>query len=163
MIRAPQHLVWTALVSALAVTTVLATAGIASPAAPSPSAVAGAGWTGTWASAPQNGGSSFSQQTIRQIVHTSIGGTVARIRLSNAFGSKPLTVNDVHLAQAGSGSSIVSGSDHPVTFGGSTSITIPAGGTGLSDTAYDSGDHLHPNNAGHQAIGNSVNLGLFTH
>jgi hypothetical protein len=28
--------------------------------------------------------------------------------------------------------------------------------------AYDSGDHLHPNNAGYQAIGNAVNLGLFT-
>jgi hypothetical protein len=28
--------------------------------------------------------------------------------------------------------------------------------------AYDSGDHLHPNDAGYQAIGNAVNLGLFT-
>ncbi|MEY9861717.1 hypothetical protein ABH935_007360 [Catenulispora sp. GAS73] len=28
--------------------------------------------------------------------------------------------------------------------------------------AYDSGDHLHPSNAGYQAIGNAVNLGLFT-
>jgi hypothetical protein len=27
--------------------------------------------------------------------------------------------------------------------------------------AYDSGDHLHPNQAGLQAISNSVNLGWF--
>jgi lysophospholipase L1-like esterase len=91
-------------------------------------------WTGTWATAPQSGGSSFSQQTIRQIVHTSISGTIARLQLSNAFGTTALTVSDVHLAEAGSGSAIVSGTDHTVTFGGSSSVTIPAGGTGISDT-----------------------------
>lgn len=91
-------------------------------------------WTGTWATAPQSGGDTFSGQTIRQIVHTSISGTEARLQLSNAFGSAPLTISDVHVAQAGSGSAIVSGTDHAVTFGGSSSVTIPAGGTGISDT-----------------------------
>jgi len=28
--------------------------------------------------------------------------------------------------------------------------------------AYDSGDHLHPNDAGYAAMGNSIDLGLFT-
>jgi lysophospholipase L1-like esterase len=91
-------------------------------------------WTGTWATAPQSGGASFDQQTIRQIVHTSISGTVARIEISNAFGTAPLTVSDVHIALAGSGSAITSGTDHTVTFGGSTTTTIAAGGTGISDT-----------------------------
>jgi lysophospholipase L1-like esterase len=91
-------------------------------------------WTGTWATAPQSGGDTFSGQTIRQIVHTSISGTEARLQLSNAFGSSPLTISDVHVAEAGSGSAIVSGTDHTVTFGGSSSVTIPAGGTGISDT-----------------------------
>ncbi|MDX3103470.1 hypothetical protein ACIBO5_51430 [Nonomuraea angiospora] len=44
-------------------------------------------WTGTSAAAPQQGDASFNQQTIRQIMHTSIGGTSARIQLSNAFGT----------------------------------------------------------------------------
>lgn len=91
-------------------------------------------WTGTWATSPQSGGNTFAQQTIRQVVRTSISGTVARLQLSNAFGSAPLTIGDVHIAEAGSGSSIVSGTDHTVTFGGSSSVTIPAGGTGISDT-----------------------------
>jgi lysophospholipase L1-like esterase len=26
---------------------------------------------------------------------------------------------------------------------------------------YDSGDHLHPNDAGYQAMGNAINLNLF--
>jgi lysophospholipase L1-like esterase len=96
---------------------------------------AGGYWTGTWAAAPQSGGTSFSRQTIRQIVHTSISGTVARLQLSNAFGATPLTVSDVHIAQAGSGSSIVAGTDHSVTFGGTSSVTIPAGGSIAGDTA----------------------------
>ncbi|HEX3782079.1 MAG TPA: SGNH/GDSL hydrolase family protein [Pseudonocardiaceae bacterium] len=91
-------------------------------------------WTGTWATAVESGSDSFNQQTVRQIVHTSIGGTVARIQLSNAFGTAPLTVGDVHIAQAGSGSAITAGTDHQVTFGGSASVTIPAGGTAASDT-----------------------------
>jgi lysophospholipase L1-like esterase len=90
-------------------------------------------WTGTWASAPEAGGDTFSGQTIRQVVHTSISGGSARLQLSNAFGSAPLTVSDVHIAQAGSGSAVVGGTDHAVMFGGSATVTIPAGGTGISD------------------------------
>jgi lysophospholipase L1-like esterase len=96
---------------------------------------AAAGWTGTWSASPQSGGASFNRQTLRQIVHTSIGGTAARVQLSNAFGSQPVTVADVHVAQRTSGSSIATGTDRPVTFGGATSVTIPAGGTAVSDQA----------------------------
>ena len=90
-------------------------------------------WTGTWSVSPESGGQSFGQQTLRQIVHTSIGGTSAQVQVSNVFGSAPLVVADVHVALRSSGSTIVSGSDHTVTFGGQTSITIPAGGLAISD------------------------------
>jgi GDSL-like Lipase/Acylhydrolase family len=101
-------------------------------------------WTGTWSVAPQQGSidSSFnnlSQQTLRQILHTSIGGSSARIEISNAFGNQPLVVGDVHLAMAvvnqdGSPtSSTVAGTDHAVTFSGSSLVTIPAGETLASD------------------------------
>ena len=91
-------------------------------------------WTGTWATAPESGGDTFSGQTIRQVVRTSISGTETRLQLSNAFGTSALNVSDVQIAEAGSGSSIVAGTDHAVTFGGSSSVSIPAGGTGISDT-----------------------------
>jgi hypothetical protein len=90
-------------------------------------------WTGTWSVSPESGGQSLGQQTLRQIVHTSIGGTSAQVQVSNVFGSAPLVVADVHVALRSSGSTIVSGSDHTVTFGGQTSITIPAGGLAISD------------------------------
>jgi lysophospholipase L1-like esterase len=97
-------------------------------------AAAAAGpWTGTWSASPQSGGGAFNQQTLRQIVHTSIGGTSARLQLSNAFGTQPLAVADVHIAQRTSGSSVATGTDRQVTFGGATSTTIPAGGTAVSD------------------------------
>jgi lysophospholipase L1-like esterase len=90
-------------------------------------------WTGTWAAAPQASSTRFNRQTVRQIVHTSISGTAARIQLSNAFGSQPVVISDVHLARRKAGSSIDRRSDHMVTFGGSTSVTIPVGGTAISD------------------------------
>jgi lysophospholipase L1-like esterase len=67
-------------------------------------------------------------------VHTSISGTAARVQISNAFGSQPLQVSDVHIAQRSSGSSIVAGTDHVVTFGGQGSVTIAAGAVAVSDS-----------------------------
>jgi hypothetical protein len=117
---------------AAALTVMLATAGVIATLR-SQAATAAASWTGTWSASPQAGGSSFNQQTLRQIVHTSIGGSVARVQLSNAFGTQPLTVADIHIAQRMSGSATVTGTDRQVTFGGSTSTTIAAGATAVSD------------------------------
>jgi lysophospholipase L1-like esterase len=90
-------------------------------------------WTGTWSVSPQSGGTSFNRQTLRQVVHASIGGTSARVEVSNAFGSAPLAIADVHVAQRSAGSTITAGTDHAVTFGGQASTTIPAGGLAVSD------------------------------
>jgi lysophospholipase L1-like esterase len=99
-------------------------------------------WVGTWSAsmhgqisfagrnAPNDG---FENQTVRMIVHTTIGGHRARVRISNAFGATPLTVGAVHLAIRSTGSAIVPASDRPLTFSGRASITIPAGAEVLSD------------------------------
>ena len=51
-------------------------------------------WTGTWAAAPAfaQGNTQYSDQTLRFIVHTSLGGSQVRVRFSNAFGSQPLKI-----------------------------------------------------------------------
>ena len=91
-------------------------------------------WTGTWSVAPSiTPDSGFNNQTIRHVVHTSIAGTAARVKLSNLFGSQPITISDVHLARRARGSRTISGSDVPVTFGGQSSVTIPVGGAVQSD------------------------------
>jgi hypothetical protein len=72
---------------ALLAATALVAAGLLAAPANAPAAAA---WTGTWSTSPQNGGRTFNQQTLRQIVHTSIGGTAARIQLSNVFSTQLL-------------------------------------------------------------------------
>jgi hypothetical protein len=41
---------------------------------------------------------SFHNQTLRMIAHTSMGGRRLRIELSNAFGSAPLAIGGAHIA-----------------------------------------------------------------
>jgi lysophospholipase L1-like esterase len=74
----------------------------------------------------------FNNQTLRQIVHISIGGQRVRLRLST-FGANALVVDSAHIALSAGGSSIVAGSDRPLTFGGETSIVIPPGAPVVSD------------------------------
>src|SRR3981081_2441445 len=82
-------------------------------------------WIGTWATSPVQVDShrSFTQQTLRQIVHTSVPGSRARIQISNLFGAQPLRIEDVHLAMAGDGSSILPGTDRRILFGGKLFVT----------------------------------------
>jgi lysophospholipase L1-like esterase len=75
----------------------------------------------------------FSNQSLRQIVHVSVGGSNPRVHLSNLFGSTPLALGGVHLALAGAGSAIVAGTDTELRFGGQTSVTIPPGQEVWSD------------------------------
>jgi len=95
----------------------------------------GSPWTGTWAAAPirDDAGKGFNRQTLRQIVHTSVGGQMARIHISNLFGAQPLTVADVHIARRSTGSSIVEATDRKVQFGGFFSITVQPGTAAISD------------------------------
>ena len=76
---------------------------------------------------------SFNNQTVRMIIHASIGGRRARVQLSNAFGSGPLVIGAAHIALREKDSAIATGSDHPLLFNGKPSVTIPAGALMLSD------------------------------
>src|SRR5262245_3428715 len=82
-------------------------------------------WVTTWTAAPQQqrvGGppgaapTSFNDQTIRMIVHTSLGGRRARVTLSNAFGNAPLKIGAAHVALRSKESAITAGSDRPLMF-----------------------------------------------
>ncbi len=77
--------------------------------------------------------------TLRQVVHTSLGGPLVRIELTNALGTDPLVVGAVHVALAAPGGGttgeITLSSANALTFNGAASITIPAGGEVVSDPA----------------------------
>jgi lysophospholipase L1-like esterase len=95
-------------------------------------------WVGTWGAGA--GGpplaakrQPLSNQTLRLIVRTSIGGNRVRIRLSNEMGDSPLTIGAAHIALRANGADIDASTDRALTFSGSTSITIPPGAPVLSD------------------------------
>jgi lysophospholipase L1-like esterase len=102
-------------------------------------------WVGTWAASPLAGATSstcpagaggFKNETVRNIVYPSVGGDEVRIRLSNAFGTAPLTVGDASVAIDESGAETVPGSTRQLRFDGSTSVTIPVGAEVLSDPVH---------------------------
>lgn len=75
----------------------------------------------------------FADQTVRMIVHMSLGGSRVRIELSNMAGAPPLEIGAAHIALRKSESAIVEGTDRAVTFGSSSSFTIPPGVMAVSD------------------------------
>ena len=75
----------------------------------------------------------FNNQTLRQIVHASIGGNRARVVLTNTFGTVPITVGAAHIARRETAAAIVPASDRALTFSGRPTITIPAGAMVYSD------------------------------
>jgi lysophospholipase L1-like esterase len=95
-------------------------------------------WTATWGTGLAGPALPAEQvllrgQTLRLIVHTSIGGSRARIRLSNEFGAEPLRIAAANLALRQAGAAIVPGSSRELRFGGRREIAIPAGGSVQSD------------------------------
>ena len=92
-------------------------------------------WVGTWSASPQAASApiQINGQTVRQIVHTSLGGERLRVRLSNAYGTSGLVIGSAHVAISTGGASISSRSDRVLMFNGSPSITIPAGALAVSD------------------------------
>ena len=115
-----------------------ASAGTAGPAQPGP-------WVSTWAASPMAAtppsltssddfsSAGFSDQTIRDIVWASAGGRSARIRLSNVFGTRPVTFRQVDIGVSAGGAAVSPGTSHLVTFGGRPSVTIRPGTEAVSD------------------------------
>lgn len=96
----------------------------------------------------------FSNQTLRQLIHTSVGGSQVRIWISNRFGSQPLHIGAAHIGIAApptkalptaadvaksrssaalDRSGIQPESDRTLTFHGLASVVIPPGAAIVSD------------------------------
>jgi lysophospholipase L1-like esterase len=111
-------------------------------------------WVTTWGCGPQltepanvppapYSTNSMSHSTLRQFVHTTVGGKHLRVRLSNAYGTSAVTINSAHIALAsGAGSAgngdINTATDEALTFRGAPFLVIPPGEVILSDPiAFD--------------------------
>lgn len=87
----------------------------------------------TWGASADRMGDGVADRGYRLVVHTSTGGTDLRIRLSNAFGDRPVTFDDVHAGIQWTGAELVRGSNRALTFEGVRSVTVPAGAVAVSD------------------------------
>ncbi len=128
--------VGTAVLAGLAI---LTTSGGANPesAVPALAQQSVGGWAGTWAAAPASGvpntPDGYPGYSIRNVVHTSVGGGRARIHLSNAFGTSAVTFGHVTVAVEATGADAVPGTLRSLTFGGAPSVVVPNGAEVLSD------------------------------
>jgi lysophospholipase L1-like esterase len=118
--------------------------------APGPHAVrmtvaARSSWVATWAASPEAADDGapehgFHDQTIRDVIYTSAGGTAVRVKISNLFGTRPLDVGAASVGTVLDGAGLLSAATRPLAFGDSRkgSVTIPAGGSVTSDAvAYE--------------------------
>ena len=109
-------------------------------------------WVTSWAASvqgPYPGGNASAQpdqrfafpvpangarnQTFRMMVRPDVWGRQARLRFSNAFGARALTLDGVYVGLALGGPALVKGSNRPATFGGKPEITIAPGADAWSD------------------------------
>ncbi|MFE9684281.1 SGNH/GDSL hydrolase family protein [Streptomyces sp. NPDC006285] len=97
-------------------------------------------WVGAWSASPAgpepgtevNG---MAGRSVRNVVHVGIGGTSARITLSNLYGQQPLTIThaSVALAAGANEAAAATGTMRRLTFGGRPSVVVPAGQQVISD------------------------------
>lgn len=95
-------------------------------------------WSAGWGCAPAGpppaaSTLTFTEQTLRLIVRTSLGGKRVRIRLSNEMGSSDLRIGAARIGVRIGGAEVTPSSNRQLTFGGRASITIPAGAPAVSD------------------------------
>lgn len=93
------------------------------------------GWVSAWAAASVGSGSARPDQTLREVVVPHAGGLAVRVELTNLFGNGPVTFVDPHVGLVAQADDLVPGTNTPLTFGGATTVTVPAGERALSDPA----------------------------
>jgi lysophospholipase L1-like esterase len=92
------------------------------------------GWVTAWGTSQQAlGEAKITNATVRMIARVTIPGDSIRIRLDNTFGTAPVIFGHVMAGPRIQGPAIAVGFNKPVTFGGKSSVTIPAGGSVTSD------------------------------
>jgi lysophospholipase L1-like esterase len=91
-------------------------------------------WVGSWATSPSDSaGIAFVDQSLRLVITPTLGGARVRVRLSNRFGSAPVTFGAASIGLQASAAALVPGSRRTLRFGRKRSVTVPPGGEVASD------------------------------
>jgi lysophospholipase L1-like esterase len=96
---------------------------------------AGAAFRTAWSTSMSDGSTvSGSNYTCRFVARSTVSGDAVEVRLSNALGGAPLTIDHVSVGLRSSGESLAA-APVGVTFGGAAAVTIAAGADVVSDSA----------------------------
>lgn len=94
-------------------------------------------WTGTWEAAASGTVPALPGASIRNVVHVSVGGSAARVRVSNRLGTAALRLGAVTVASQEPGApnspNALPGSLRTATFGGARTVIVPAGQDRVTD------------------------------
>jgi lysophospholipase L1-like esterase len=116
------------------------TAGLVAATVPASATTTVPTWVDAWGASPQSSAlasttpPSYTDQTLRLIVHLHTGGTALRVRLSNTFADRDVTFGHVTVAVRSSGAAV--GPVHTLTFGGVKRVTIAKGAERASDLTW---------------------------
>jgi hypothetical protein len=145
-------------------------------------------WYGTWRAAPQQPAASgtsrdgLDNETVRMVIHATVGGSSARVRLSNAYGTQPVVIGKTAVALHEAGPTVDAGTEHVVTFNGQGVVTFNGQGSVTNpgwpggrqrsradarplrlNPIYDTGGgRLHPNDLGYKAMADAIDLALLS-
>jgi lysophospholipase L1-like esterase len=97
-------------------------------------------WVGAWSASPAGSEpgtevNGMAGRSVRNVVHVGVGGTAARITLSNLYGQQPLNITHASVAVAATANNAAAAADtmRRLTFGGRPSVVVPAGQQVVSD------------------------------
>lgn len=116
-----------------------ATRGAVARGAVLPPPATGQHWLASWGAAPQAAAGNplairgFHDQTLRETVFASTGGTRVRVHFTNLYGSRPLVIGSASVAPAGRGAALASAGVRRLTFGGHGWASVPPGAEVVSD------------------------------
>ena len=83
--------------------------------------------------APDAPPSGFCNQTVREVARVTLGGTSIRVRLTNEFGSNPISLDAVEVAIYATDGRINAATSRQLTFSGRSTPVISPGAPLLSD------------------------------
>ena len=137
---------------AIAMTALIGSAALAQGAAPRPGSASAGIWVTAWTGSlqgPHPVGNPSAQpdmrfafpvpasgardQSFRLIVRPDLWGRQARLRFSNALGTRPVTFDGAFVGLQRGSAAVVAGTQRPVTFGGRRAATVPPGESVWSD------------------------------
>lgn len=94
-------------------------------------------WSTSWTQSQQRASGlspeTFQNRSVRVVTRLTQGGSALRVRLQNQFGTEPLVVNATTAGLSAGGAAVRPESLRTVTFGGATTVSVPAGGEVWSD------------------------------